>query len=30
VNYFDLPEVDQERHDRFIEAYYAKFEAGQF
>ena len=29
VDYFDLPEAERERYDQFMEAYYAKCEAGQ-
>ena len=29
VDYFNLPEAEPERYDQFMEAYYAKCEAGQ-
>ena len=29
VDYFNLPEAERERYDQFMEAYYAKCEAGQ-
>ena len=29
IDYVDLPEAERERYDQFMEAYYAKCEAGQ-